>query len=258
MNTYLYLSLIPEALIASHLPPEEFGAYFATGSQKRSRGQALFFEVDPSFESVYLPVADFRERCQPRAGGLPRRSCYLSIYQALEHVPIEALRRLHLVTDDGRTLSLEPGTYRPDPARQFHLYQELCPVTPRVVSRLNPVAFAATITDRSQPVSVASIVFAELKLEQLALDPEGGIAENLPYENLPHLRDCLRELRDHPVKPTKMVLRQLPGEMLFRTVRHGFFAGSGEALRYYPMPTKQELETTHYTWWRSAQATFGS
>ena len=47
MKIHLYLSLNPEALIASHLAPEEFGAYLAVGTQKYSRGQAMFFEVDP-------------------------------------------------------------------------------------------------------------------------------------------------------------------------------------------------------------------
>ena len=48
MTVHLYLSLIPEALIASMLTPEEFGAYYAVGSEKKSRGQAIFFEIDPN------------------------------------------------------------------------------------------------------------------------------------------------------------------------------------------------------------------
>jgi len=33
METYLYLSLIPESLIASQLAPEEFGNYYAVGTR---------------------------------------------------------------------------------------------------------------------------------------------------------------------------------------------------------------------------------
>ena len=40
---YLYFSVTPEALIASGLQPEEFGSYLAVGTQKRARGQAVFF-----------------------------------------------------------------------------------------------------------------------------------------------------------------------------------------------------------------------
>ena len=45
MKTYLYLSLFPEALVASMLPPDDFETYLAVGTQKRTRGQAMFFEV---------------------------------------------------------------------------------------------------------------------------------------------------------------------------------------------------------------------
>ena len=31
MRTYVYLSMTPESLVASQLPPEEFGAYMAVG-----------------------------------------------------------------------------------------------------------------------------------------------------------------------------------------------------------------------------------
>jgi len=42
MTTHFYLSLLPEALIVSMLDPEEFGTYYAVGSAKKSRGQAMF------------------------------------------------------------------------------------------------------------------------------------------------------------------------------------------------------------------------
>ena len=56
MTVHLYFSLIPEALIASNLPPEQFGQYYATGSGFKSKGQCLFFEVDPSFRHPYFEI----------------------------------------------------------------------------------------------------------------------------------------------------------------------------------------------------------
>jgi len=38
MTVHLYFSLIPEALIASMLPPEQFGQYYATGHKYKSKG----------------------------------------------------------------------------------------------------------------------------------------------------------------------------------------------------------------------------
>ena len=51
MSIHIYASLVPEALIVSMLPPEEFGAYYAVGTMKKAHGQAMFVEVDPAFRS---------------------------------------------------------------------------------------------------------------------------------------------------------------------------------------------------------------
>lgn len=257
MKTYLYLSLIPEALVASHLPPGEFGSYYATGSKKRSRGQAAFFEVRPDFSSDYLPLADIETRCRPHEDGTPKRSTYLSIYRALEHVPVAQLGRLYLVTDDGKVLGLDRGEYVPETDRTYNLYQEFCPFTPRVVSKFGPREFAHRITDRREPVSVDRIVFADLRLEKLAQDPNAQDVDNLPYYNLEHLRDCLREISRAAAKPTKTVIRHFPGDVLFRTIRKGFYVGDQKDFAFYAMPAREELESTHYTWWRSALTQFG-
>lgn len=256
MKVNLYLSVIPEALIASHLAPEEFGNYYAVGSQKRSRGQAMFFEVDPTFKCDYLRLAEAEKRCVPHEDGSPRRSSYLSIYRALEHVPLAALGKLNLATDDGRVLAVERGTYTPAATEGLHLYQEICPVTPRVASKLAPHEFAAYITDRANPVSVEKIVFAELRLDAIATDPEKGRASDLPYSNIDHLRDCLKELRNRYAKPTKVVARDTSAAILYRTVLGGFYVADRTGLAYYPIPPRADLESVHYAWWRSANSSY--
>lgn len=257
MKNHLYLSLMPESLVASHLTPNEFGAYVATGSQKRARGQAIFFKLTDAYADTILTGELARELAERQ----PRKSLYLSIYRVLEKTPIDAIESLHLTTDDGRTLTLKPADYQPNPGPRFHLYQEFCPVTPRVVSAYEPNEFAAHITDPSQRVSLPALVFAELKLARLGDDPEADDTEidNLPYPNLEHLRDCLRELRTKQGKPTKTVIRYLHQDVLFRTITGGFHvAAAGGGLRYFPMPTLEELESIYFPWWRSAQSSFGA
>jgi hypothetical protein len=258
MKIHLYLSLNPEALVASHLPPEEFGAYLAVGTQKYSRGQAMFFEVDPDLHSAYPPFQGIAARCQPHLDGSPRRSTYLAIYRVLEHVPVAALGQLHLVTHDGRVLALNSAPLAPTVDRCFHLYQEFCPVTPRVVSTLDPTEFCARLTETTQPVSVPRIVFAELALGKLATDLESSDVGNLPYSGLQHLRECLRELNRKPGKPTKMTVRNVRDDVLYRTIQGGFYAGQGHEVKFYPMPAPAELDSAHHEWWHSAQASFGS
>ena len=255
MKNHLYLSLMPESLVASHLEPQQFGSYIATGSKKRARGQAIYFKLTDAYaEQVITP--EIAARLNERQ---PRLSLYLSIYRVLEQTPLDAIESLHLATDDGRVLTLLPTEYHSEPGPRFHLYQEYCPVTPRVVSALEPNEFAARITDATQAVSLPAIVFSELKLERLGDDPEADDVDNLPYPNIEHLRDCLRELRSKHGKPTKTVIRYLQQDVLFRTITGGFYvAKTGGGLRYFPMPSLEDLETIHFPWWRSAQSSFGA
>lgn len=255
MTIHLYLSLIPEVLVASHLPPEEYGAYLALGSKKRSQGQAIFFKLSDAYAQKKLE--DHPGIAELRSGRL-RRSAYLGIHRVLEETPIEAIESLHLITNDGHMLTLNPADYQADPGPRFHLYQEFCPITPRVASNLEPKEFAAAITDTTRPISLPSLVFAELMLERLGDDPEANGTDNLPYRSLEHLRDCLRELRAKSGKASKLVVRHLEQDVLFRTIHRGFFvATKGGGFRFFPMPSREELETTYYTWWRSALRTPG-
>ncbi len=258
MTTYVYLSLIPEALIASMLPPDDFGLYYAIGSAKRSRGQAIFFSVDrDAINDAGFPLVDADIRCVPHTDGRPKRSLYLSIYRTLERVPRDALTALHLATDDGRVLTIEPQDFVADGEDRAHLYQEFCPVTPRIVSHLDPAEFARFITDKAHNVHVPRIAFAELTLGNLKNNPDHHDIHNLPYPNIGHLRDCLRELAEAPEKATKTVLRQITQEVLFRTIRNGVFVGDATGISAFPLPTHDALEREHLAWWRSAQSTFG-
>ena len=253
MERYLYLSMTPEALISSMLPPAEFGNYQAVGTKKRTRGQAIFFEVDIEKAGDYVPHEYIERRCVPHKDGSPKRSVYLSIYRVLETIPLQALKNLYLTTDDGRVLSLEQAEYTPYSNNLLHLYQELCPVTVRVASNLGPTDFMARVTDTSHHVAVPRLLFADLLLGDLANDPVGGLANNLPYANIPHLRDCLIDIHNKENKLTKTVIRFMKGEFLYRTTNNGFFVGDQKTMLFYPFPSKEELEEKHYTWWRSAQ-----
>jgi len=256
MKKYIYLSLFPEALIASHLSPEEFGAYYATGVFRRSCGQALFFEVDPNFKSDYLPMDKIDELCQPHADGSPHKSVYLSVYRVLEHVPLASLKNLYVVTSDGKTLEIKPSAFTPDDSKLF-LYQNLAPVRPRVASVLNPAEYVKRLTSEDRLVHTDKIAFCDLLLGDLEKDPENGELGDLPYKNVAHLRDCLKQVQVKGKRNNKIVVRTLMAEILYRTIKSGFYVGDKDAILYYPMPSKEELENKHYNWWRSALASFG-
>jgi len=212
----------------------------------------MFFDLKEGFESDYFDLSGAAERCVPHPDGLPKHSVYLSIYRVLEHVALDAVSDLWLVTRDGRILKLEQGTLPEKPPDRFHLYQEICPVHPRIVSTLDPKQFTRYITDPGNPIHVPKICFVDLRLGELASDPEHGSANDLPYHAINHLRDCLVELRDNPGKGTKTVDRIHPQAFPYQTVAGGVYLGSSEKLLFYPFPSVEQLQSTYYEWWRSA------
>ena len=255
MDRYLYLSMIPESLVVSMLPPEEFGKYLATGTRKRPHGQAIFFQLNPDFESDYFDFSDIDQRCVSHPDGRLKHSVYLGIYRVLENVPLDAVQSLWLTTRHGRVLELQQGELLSEFPGAYHLYQEMCPVHPLIASLLGPDEFRQFITDTSRPISVPRICFVDLDLGELADNPSGGSTMGLPYHGLDHVRDCLAELLPGNGKQTKTVDRIYQQSILYRCVKGGFFVGDQERMLHYPYPSREEMEGEHYDWWRCANDT---
>jgi hypothetical protein len=251
-SKHLYLSMIPEALIASQLSPEEFGVYYAIGSEKKSSEQAIFFEIDPDFRHEDLPIEEGLERCHPHDDGSPKRSVYISVYRVLERMSLDAIRKLYMVTQDGRVLGVEAAEDCPEDTSGLHLYQEIAPVTPLVVSTMGPYEFYDLIVKKpASLLKLPAVCFAELQLGNLADNPEYGSVGNLPYANIDHLRQCLVDLRTKTFN-TKMVDRISPATFPYRMLKTGLFIGNADKLLCFPMPSQEELRSKHYRWWRSA------
>ena len=254
MKRYLYLNLSPESLVVSMLPPEDYGKYMALGIHHRTNDQAIFVELDTETDHEWIRALKLEDVCQPHSDGEPRKSSYLSIYRVLEQLPLELLKALYLVTDDGRVLKLDAGEYVAEVNPLLHLYQELTPMQPLVASSLEPKSFCEFITDRTQPVSVERVAFCDLVLDELADDPIRGLGDNLPYRDIAHLRDCLSAVWRKGTKDVKVVSRRIRTQIHYRMIRSGFYLGNSEQMVFYPFPSRDDLETIHYEWWRSAQS----
>jgi len=247
----LYLSMIPESLVASMLSPEEFGRYLAVGSQKRSSSPAIFFELDPGFNTDFFNMGIIKERCVPHADGAPKHSLYLGIYRVLEHVPLDAIGKLYLTTRDGQVLCLEQGPCPDGLHADHYLYDEICPVHPLIASKLDPAAFAEFVTHPNSPLCVPKIFFADL--DPVSLIGTDRTAESvLAIHNLPErIKACFREL-DAAGKPTKTVDRVHSIACRWDQIKNGYFLGSGTTLLHYPFPDRDTLDRHHHKWWRSA------
>jgi hypothetical protein len=253
MNKYIYLTATPEALIASMLPPADFGAYLSTGTKKRNKSQVIFFEVDLSKIENLIDMESLNTRCVAKPDGSRKSSVYLSVYKSLELIPLSALMNLYLTTENGITLELKQAPYNPaaDIKGKLHLYQELSPVNPLVASELSPKAFLKRLTDGSTPITLPKLFFVDLKLYDLANNPLSGSVEYLPYSNIGHLRDCLEILKGEYEKKMKTVQRIYSGKLLYRTIETGFYVGASDEILFYPYPSLAELENINYEFVRS-------
>jgi hypothetical protein len=251
MTVHLYLSLIPEALIASMLSPEEFGVYYTVGYTKKQRGQAMFVELDPDFRHDAFRIEEGIARCVPHEDGRAKKSVYISTYRVLEHVSLTNVNTLYLVTKFGETLALKRSQDYIRDDSQYYMYQEIAPVSPLVVSTLNPPDFYKFILDESNLIHLPAVCFVDLRLGELSTNPEHPSVGDLPYNYIHHLRECLVALRDKTVH-TKMVDRTHRVEYPYRMINTGIYLGNKEELAFFPLPSIDDLRQRHYQWWRSA------
>ena len=252
MTVHLYFSLIPEALIASMLTPEQFGQYYATGHKYKSKGQAIFFEVDPHFRHDFFAIEEGIKRCVPHPDGTPKNSVYISVYRVLEHLPVSALGQLYLSTAYGHTLGITRSDTLPTSEPGLYLYQDLSPVNSLVVSTQDPVAYYHGVTRQpAKFIRFPGLCFVDLGLGALANDPAHGALGDLPYSFMHHLREALLVL-DPQTKQSKLVHRVHSLEFPYRMIKSGFYMGNGEDLAFYPMPSHDVLRRQHHQWWRSA------
>lgn len=253
MNCYLYCMAYPiEALVASMLPPAEFGSYMAIGSKKSSRGKVVFMEVDKDLKSDAFNLDRARHECRPHADGTPKSSVYLAIYRVLEHLPLESVKNLYLTTKDGRTLAIAPQKVAYEAAHLrrggVFLYQELAPARPQVISSLDPLDFGRLMTDPKTPIHLPKLLFARMRVGTEA----GSIAgqSDLPYGNLSHLQNCALEVLSKN-KTTKTVERS-QDDFFYSAIMDGLYLSATSAALYFPFPTEGEPKDKYYQWWRSA------
>ena len=254
MEHYVYLSMIPESLVVSMLPPVEFGNYLAIGTKKRSSEQAIFFELKSDFKSPDFELEKAMQQCVSHDDGQPKHSVYVSIYRVLERIPLDALGSLWLITHDGRPLELKQGPLPPKNDDNQNLYQELCPVHPLVASKLDPVEFCKFITNPEGHISVPKIFFHDLQIKEILSKGGSETALGPAFKNIRHLRDCLLELTEKG-KITKTVDRIRLQRASYYCIKSGFFIGNHETVLHYPFPSAEEMNREHDQWWQSAELT---
>lgn len=253
-NVHLYLSLFPtEALIASHLDPAAFSVYMATGTRRGASEPLTFLEVTGDISAVVSAEALEAELSELPEGRI-KHSLYLSVYRSLELLPLDSLGPLYLTTPDGKALQLASAPLPESPPAGNHfLYQELCPVRPLVVSKLNPAAFGAHMTDPSVRIHLPKIAFVHKQTVTPSEWGRDGFYSGQYLASPSHVQNCFTALDQRPDKLTKVIGRSRLQTFSYGLIDTGIYiAEHGRAL-YYPMKSKETLNRDHYGWAKSAK-----
>ncbi len=252
MSIRYYFSVFPmEALVASELSPEQFGSYMATGARKGSAEKIIFIEVEGNFGKEF--DWNYAEKnCIKHKNGDPKNSLYLSVYRVLERIPVERLKNVYLTTRDGRTIELKQTEYVPD-EKKFWIYQELCPITPLVVSYLNPKDFVGYITKPENKIYVPRIIFSDLKVIDFDNPEDTGNIGRIYDRKIEHIKECIKAVTLRKTKINKTLDRSHVETFSFQIINKGIYIGDGKKFLMYKMPSAEEIKKIDYDWGRSAQ-----
>ena len=247
MEKYLYLTMLPETLTASMLPPKEFGTYLAVGSQQKLPRETMYFSLDKDFKSDAFDFELMEKACVAHENGSPKKSLYLSIYRVLEHIPLSAIKNLFLVTRDGRVLELPKGEIPQHEQSEFCLYSEISPTTPLVVSKMQPKDFCSFITTEGHALHIPKICFMEMLPPSLKENQKFGKMSSIND----HIIEGYKSLKKNN-KKAKIVDRRHQIEGWGRNIKGGFYLGDKTELLFFPFPSTEELNRNHYDWYKSA------
>lgn len=258
-SKHLYAIMHPNpSLVASQLPPLEFGKQYSVGTKRYYQGKLLFIEVDPTFRHPYFPIEEYLAKTVTKPDGSPKRTKIISSYRVLEHLDLEALGALYAVTVSGETLRIEKSEYVQveKEAGSIHLIQEINPLELLVATTQDHRSFGARLTSENNPKGAPKLFFTELDL-----DVEGflkGWEENpflpppIPGIHPQKLSVALKFLRSSTEYCTATLgLASVLDDVLYRSLKKGFFLSHGEKMNFYPFPTEEVLQRDHFAWYKS-------
>lgn len=257
IEKHLYMTIFPtNALIASQLGPDKFGEHYTMGSAKHFSGKVIFAEIDINYRNEYFDIDNYLAQTVPHPDGALKKTKFISSYTVLEHIELSAIKKLFLVTRNGKVLPIESGEYtavnQPDMIR---IYQEITPLETLVASNKDQREFGKYITTGTKSKGAPKICFTQIDFNINNFFESNKNKDiftiDLPGVNPYAFFDCISELRDKPDKKTKTIsLGSLLKEISYKFLRHGFWFAAGDEMKFFPMPSEAELENQYYYWWK--------
>lgn len=260
IERHLYVITWPNfALVASMLPPHEFGKHYTIGSSRYFHGHVIFGEIDVNYRNDYFQIDKYLADVKPNDAGEPKRTKFIATYRVLEHIDFSAFLNLYVTSVEGKVFTLEKQRYeRAHETGFIRTFQEICPLRTIVLTSMTPQEFGRYITDPDQPKGAPKVMFTQIEfdidafLQHLEADP----FHSSPIPNVhPHkLRQQILELRSNPEKRVKGIsLDSALGQISFLRLRTGFWFAHGDEILYYPLPDQSTPDKTNYEWYKSLQ-----
>ena len=257
-DTYLYMILHPNnALVASQLDASRFARHYTSGSSRHYRGKVIFAEIDPAFRNPFFPIDEMFETVHPHEDGRPKATKFIASYRVLEHMDLDCIRSLYLTSQEGECIPLQPGTYiaNEDNSR-LRLFAEITPLRMLVLSEHGFEAFGKYVTDPKNAKSAPKQFYT-----QIDLDISEFVAEfeanpfrpsPVPHVHPSTLRDAFIEITTFPDKHFKGIsLDSRLDQISYKLIVSGFMFSSQDATLFFPMLPRDEIEETHFKFWRT-------
>lgn len=253
----LYMIVFPiNALVASQLDPEKFGEHYTTSSEKHFSGKVIFTELDINFRNPYFEIDKYLELTKERPDGTPKKTKFIKSYGVLEHVDLDAIKKMYLCTSNGKVLPLESAEYTAyNEPGLIRVYQEITPLETLVASTKDQREFGKFITTETESKGAPKICFTQIEfnIDRFHKQNEGKdiFSIELPNVNPYRFYDCINVLKKYPDKFTKTIgLGSLLRDISYKYLRHGFWFAEGDKLKFFPMPSVAELENKYFYWWK--------
>ncbi len=252
----LYQILYPNnSLVASQLTPEQFGKHFLVGTARHYEGKVIFTEVDANYRHDFFNIDEAMSAVFPHEDGRPKATKFISSYRVLEHIDLNAIKSLYLVTSNGRTLELKQGTHdTPHQPGFIRTYAQICPTTVLSMTKLDATEYARYITDPSHNKWVPKLFFTQIELpvEQFLQDFEESpfMAPPFPFVHPAKLRDSILELKKTDKESKGISLNSEMEKIPYTKIRHGFWLAQGQKSLFFPMPATETIKKENHQFYK--------
>jgi hypothetical protein len=253
----LYQILYPnQALIASHLGPQDFARHYLVGSVRHYTGKLVFAEIDAGFRHPYFKIDEAFAEMKPHEDGSPKRTKFISSYRVLEHMDFDFILKLYLANSEAQVLELSTGTYTAKHETGYlRTYAEIAPLSMLVLSPLAMPDFGTFITAPGNAKGSPKLFYTQIELnirEFLETFESNPFAQApFPFLHPSKLRDAIHDMQAKPDKKSKGLSLFCPLDQIsFKKIRHGFMFASPHRYKFFPMPTPHEIEEKHFKFWQ--------